>query len=181
MLIFWNLAGVPLSYCHATLHLSNHLSTITDWKYPSLRTPLLILSYTSYIIIYWIWDTGNSHKHRFRASQRGEPTTRKTFPQLPWQTIHEPRTLMTPDGDTILVGGWYAYARKIHYTCDVYFALMWAAMTGLDSPFPWFYPVFFTCMILHRARRDVRRCRAKYGDTWKEYERMVPWLFIPVW
>jgi Delta24(24(1))-sterol reductase len=50
----------------------------------------------------------------------------------------------------------------------------------LRSPFPWFLPVFFTCMIAHRAWRDIHRCRNKYGDAWKEYERQVPYLFIPV-
>jgi hypothetical protein len=72
------------------------------------------------------------------------------------------------------------YARKIHYTCDLFFALSWGAVTGFHSPFPWFYPVFFTCMIIHRAIRDIQKCRAKYGKAWEEYERQVPYLFIPV-
>lgn len=71
-------------------------------------------------------------------------------------------------------------ARKIHYTCDLYFALNWGLITGFSSPFPWFYPVFFACMISHRALRDIQRCRTKYGETWLEYERQVPYLFIPV-
>lgn len=50
----------------------------------------------------------------------------------------------------------------------------------LRSPFPWFYPLFFCCMIAHRASRDIHRCRKKYGDGWLEYERTVPYLFIPV-
>lgn len=53
-------------------------------------------------------------------------------------------------------------------------------MTGLNSPFPWFYPVFFTGMIIHRAIRDIQRCRRKYGKAWEQYEREVPYLFIPV-
>ncbi len=57
---------------------------------------------------------------------------------------------------------------------------MWALVTGFDSPFPWFYPVFFVLMISHRAYRDLQRCEAKYGDAWQEYKRRVPWLFIPV-
>jgi len=71
-------------------------------------------------------------------------------------------------------------ARKIHYTCDLYFALNWGLITGFGSPFPWFYPVFFAVMIIHRAKRDIERCRNKYGETWAEYERLVPYLFIPV-
>jgi delta24(24(1))-sterol reductase len=35
-------------------------------------------------------------------------------------------------------------------------------------------------MIIHRARRDIARCRRKYGDAWIQYEKRVPYLFIPV-
>lgn len=35
-------------------------------------------------------------------------------------------------------------------------------------------------MISHRALRDIQRCRLKYGDAWTEYEKRVPYLFIPV-
>jgi delta24(24(1))-sterol reductase len=35
-------------------------------------------------------------------------------------------------------------------------------------------------MISHRALRDIQRCRNKYGEAWLEYERRVPYLFIPV-
>jgi hypothetical protein len=35
-------------------------------------------------------------------------------------------------------------------------------------------------MIIHRARRDIQRCRRKYGDAWTQYEKEVPYLFIPV-
>lgn len=71
-------------------------------------------------------------------------------------------------------------ARKIHYTCDWFFAFSWGLITGFNSPFPWFYSIFFTCMIIHRAKRDIERCRERYGEAWKEYERRVPYLFIPV-
>ncbi|EPE30115.1 hypothetical protein GLAREA_12838 [Glarea lozoyensis ATCC 20868] len=179
MLIFWNLAGVPLSYCHAILYTANHLSTITSWTYPSLRTLLLTCLFTSYLIVYWIWDTINSQKNNFRAHQAGTFVPRSAFPQLPWQTLKNPKFIKTTTGDNLLVDGWYKYARKIHYTCDVYFAVAWAVLAGFKSPFPWFYPVFFTCMIAHRARRDVRRCEVKYGDSWVEYKKMVPWLFVP--
>ena len=58
--------------------------------------------------------------------------------------------------------------------------MTWGLITGFNSPFPWFYSIFFTCMIIHRAKRDIERCRERYGEAWKEYERRVPYLFIPV-
>lgn len=70
--------------------------------------------------------------------------------------------------------------RKTHYTCDIYFALCWGLITGFQSPFPWFYPVFFVVMIGHRAFRDIARSREKYGKAYEEYARRVPYIFIPV-
>lgn len=122
----------------------------------------------------------NTHLDRFRAQLNNESIIRKTFPQLPYATIHNPTYLTTPSGETVITSGVYGWARKIHYTCDVYFAVTWGLICGFESPFPWFYPVFFTLMIIHRAWRDIRKCRLKYGDTWTEYEKLVPWLFVPV-
>ncbi|RFU24165.1 hypothetical protein B7463_g12170, partial [Scytalidium lignicola] len=174
MLIFWNLAGVPLSYCHCTIYLANHDPSTYHWN----RYALGFL-FVAYLFMYWVWDTTNSQKNRFRSQERGTLVVRNTFPQLPWQTVKNPRTIKTKTGDSILVDGWYGYARKIHYTCDFFFANSWGLITGFSSPFPWFYPVFFTCMIIHRAYRDIQRCKVKYGESWDEYTRLVPYLFIP--
>ncbi|KAB8213459.1 Delta(24(24(1)))-sterol reductase [Aspergillus novoparasiticus] len=174
MLIFWNLAGVPLSYCHCTIYLANHDPATYHWN----RCFLAFL-YIAYLFVYWVWDTTNSQKNRYRQQERGTMVFRNTFPQLPWQTLENPKTITAEDGSKILVDGWYGKARKIHYTCDLFFALNWGLITGFKSPFPWFYPVFFACMISHRALRDIQRCRNKYGEAWLEYERRVPYLFIP--
>ncbi|CAI7583889.1 unnamed protein product [Penicillium manginii] len=174
MLIFWNLAGVPLSYCHCTIYLANHDPSEYHWN----RFFLAFL-FVAYLFVYWVWDTTNSQKNRFRQQERGTMVHRNTFPQLPWQTVENPKTLTTADGSKILVDGWYGKARKIHYTCDLFFALNWGLITGFSSPFPWFYPLFFACMISHRALRDIQRCRIKYGETWTQYEQQVPYLFIP--
>lgn len=175
MLIFWNLSGVPLSYCHCTIYLASHAPEEYRWN----RAALAAL-YASYLFVYWVWDSCNSQKNRFRAMERGTLIKRNTFPQVPWQTLHNPKVIETGLGDKILADGWYGLARKIHYTCDTYFAITWGLITGFKSPFPWFYPVFFAVMIAHRAWRDVHRCREKYGEAWREYERQVPYLFIPV-
>ncbi|KAF2456753.1 sterol reductase/lamin B receptor [Lineolata rhizophorae] len=174
MLIFWNLAGVPLSYCHCTLYLANHHPDEYRWN----RYALSAL-YVSYLFVYWVWDTCNSQKNSFRAQERGYYAPRATFPQLPYRVVENPRKIPTSTGDSLLCDGWYGYARKVHYACDAYFALCWALITGFDSPFPWFYPVFFVVMISHRCARDIQRCRERYGEAWEEYTRRVPYLFIP--
>ncbi|PTU20839.1 hypothetical protein P175DRAFT_0509364 [Aspergillus ochraceoroseus IBT 24754] len=176
MLIFWNLAGVPLSYCHCTIYLANHDPATYHWN-----RYFLILLYVAYLFVYWVWDTTNSQKNRYRQQERGTRVFRKAFPQLPWQTLKDPKTITAADGSKILVDGWYGKARKIHYSCDLYFALNWGLITGFSSPFPWFYPLFFACMISHRALRDIQRCRNKYGEAWTEYEKRVPYLFIPTY
>ncbi|KAH8425132.1 c-24(28) sterol reductase [Aspergillus melleus] len=174
MLIFWNLAGVPMSYCHCTLYLASHHPSTYQWS-PVALGALVVM----YLFMYWVWDTCNSQKNYFRAQERGVSVDRKTFPQLPWKFVKNPETIRTETGDSILCSGWYGMARKVHYTCDWFFAMSWGLITGFNSPFPWFYPVFFTVMIIHRATRDIQRCRERYGEAWMEYERRVPYLFIP--
>lgn len=128
MLIFWNFAGVPLSYCHSTIYLANHAPSVYHWHPVALG-----LLYISYLFVYWIWDTANGQKNRFRQQERGTFVDRKAFPQLPWQTVQNPKTIPTQTGDSLLVDGWYGYARKIHYTCDLFFVRhtalirLWAA------------------------------------------------------
>ncbi|GJN75980.1 C-24(28) sterol reductase [Purpureocillium lilacinum] len=124
MLIFWNLAGVPLSYCHSVLYLANHPTSGYYWS----RFTLAVI-FATYIFWYWVWDSCNSQKNRFRAMEKGKLVFRRTFPQVPWQTLHDPKTIETPQG-AILVDGWYALARKIHYTADVWFAISWGLVTG---------------------------------------------------
>ena len=101
MLIFWNLAGVPLSYCHCTLYLANHDASEYRWNRYGL-----VLLFISYLFVYWIWDTTNSQKNNFRQQERGKFMKRKAFPQLPWQTVKNPKTIKTNTGDSILVDGW---------------------------------------------------------------------------
>ena len=175
MLIFWNMAGVPLSYCHATIYLANHDPGVYRWP-----RAFLVFLYISYLFAYWVWDGCGSQKNNFRARQYGTAVSRNTFPQLPWRNLENPQTIPVKNGGDLLCDGWYKYARKPHYTADTWFAICWGLVTGFGSPFPWFYPLFFLIMIAHRASRDIARCRERYGAAWKEFERRTPYLFIPV-
>ncbi|KFY02977.1 hypothetical protein O988_01746 [Pseudogymnoascus sp. VKM F-3808] len=174
ILTFWNMAGVPFTYCHCALYLANHDPAEYRWN----RYGLVVL-FVLYLFFYWMWDSSNGQKNGFRQMERGQLIRRKTFPQMPWQYIENPKAIETEAGDRIMVDGWFAIVRKPNYIPDMFFAISWGLITGFKSPFPWFYPIFFLVMIIHRTNRDIARCRRKYGEAWKQYEKEVPYLFIP--
>ena len=101
MLIFWNLAGVPLSYCHCIIYLANH--DPAEYRWPRWA---LVTLYISYLFVYWVWDTANSQKNMFRSEERGTALHRKAFPQLPYKHIKNPQVVETGQGDRLLADGW---------------------------------------------------------------------------
>lgn len=177
MLAFWNMAGVPFTYCHCTLFLATHAPKEYQWS-----TTTNVSLFTLLLAAYYVWDTCNSQKNRFRAQMNGDFNVRMTFPQLPWGTIKNPSYIKCENGGTLLTSGWYRYARKMHYTVDFVQSLAWALVTGFKSPIPYFYPFFFTIVLIHRVSRDIQRCREKYGRDWEKYTEICPYIFIPyVW
>jgi delta24(24(1))-sterol reductase len=174
MLIFWNLVGVPWVYAfNAYWLLANG---------PVKHSPVYMTAlFVALGVAYYVWDTAQSQKNRYRMKERGERIVRRTFPQLPWGTLERPQVLHTVNGGTLLVDGWWAYARKIHYTADIVMALTWALACGVHAVLPFLYPVFFFVMIQHRAHRDDDRCRKKYGDDWARYCELVPGRLLPRW
>jgi len=184
MLIFWNLAGVPLTYCHSSLYLSYRAHTLhSPVIHSSLYTTIL---FVVLLFAYYVWDTANSQKNRFRMQERGTYIERNTFPQLPWGTLKNPSYIQTKQGSKLLTGGWWGVARKIHYTADLIMALSWGLISGgpwndqgLWSPIPYFYICFFTTVLIHRVSRDVNLCKEKYGEDWDRYCKVVPYTFIP--
>lgn len=176
MLIFWNLAGVPFSYCYSTLYLLNQNMTNEPIQHSKAYTTFLFMLL---LAAYYVWDTANSQKNRFRMQQRGTYVERNTFPQLPWGTIKNPTFIQTKHGNKLLTGGWWGWARKIHYTADLVMALSWGLITGFDSYIPYFYVTFFIIVLVHRVTRDHYHCKEKYGADFEEYCRQVPYVFIP--
>lgn len=125
MLTFWNMAGVPFSYCHCALYLASHDPSEYQWSI----FPFVALC-VGYLFFYWVWDTANGQKNGFRQMERGQLLDRKTWPRLPWLVIRNPKAIETTTGDRIMVDGWFGIVRKPHYTADMYFAISWALITG---------------------------------------------------
>ena len=179
MLCFWNLAGVPILYTWNCMYLLKHPAAAVPGG-PAAAAVLFVL----YLCAYFVWDTANSQKNYFRLVLNGtyKPRPWYIFPQLPWKVVQKPAYIRTKAGTPLLVDGWWKYARKIHYTMDICFALCWGLVCGTTHFLPYFYFCFFTGFITHRASRDHERCAAKYGDDWRKYTQMVPYVLIPgVW
>lgn len=172
MLIYWNFAGVPFLYTLQSYYIYTNNIEIPNIAYALLMFVLLHA--------YYVWDTANSQKNRFRMQQRGTYIERKwAFPQFEWGTLKDPKYMTTKAGSCLLVDGWWAEARKIHYTADLTMALIWGLSCGFGSFIPYFYFFFFLTHLVHRVTRDMERCAKKYGEDWDEYCRRVPWIFIP--
>uniref|UniRef100_A0A7R9WIE8 Delta(24(24(1)))-sterol reductase n=1 Tax=Pseudictyota dubia TaxID=2749911 RepID=A0A7R9WIE8_9STRA len=176
MLIYWNMAGVPFSYCYSTVYLSNRAAAGDPISHSAGFTAFL---FVALLAAYYVWDTANSQKNRFRMQERGTYVERRTFPQLPWGTLKNPTYIVTRHGNKLLTGGWWGVARKIHYTADLVMALSWGLITGFESPIPYFYFTFFVTVLTHRVSRDMEHCKDKYGEDWDRYTKEVPYIFIP--
>lgn len=175
MLSFWNFAGVPFLYCLQSVYVSEFIDPAVN-VYP----PFVYVGLTLVLLgAYYIWDTAQSQKNHFRLAQDGFVVKRWTFPRLPWQILENPKFIKTKAGTPILIDGWWKYGRKIHYTCDIIFTLIWGLVCGFNNFLPYFYVLFFTTMIIHRYQRDMHRCSLKYGADWDRYLKEVPYAFIP--
>ncbi len=90
---------------------------------------------------------------------------------------------VTADGaqheSLLLASGWWGLARHFHYVPEILLALAWSLPAGFSHFLPYFYVVYLTILLTDRASRDDRRCRRKYGASWDEYCRRVPWKIIP--
>jgi protein-S-isoprenylcysteine O-methyltransferase Ste14 len=58
-------------------------------------------------------------------------------------------------------------------------ALSWCLPCGFATPIPYFYPIYFGILLLHRERRDDHKCRTKYGEDWEKYCKIVKYRIIP--
>ena len=94
-----------------------------------------------------------------------------------------PATYQTQSGETkqtlLLASGWWGLSRHFHYIPEIAGAFFWAMPALFDNFLPYFYVVFLTVLLLNRAYRHDMRCALKYGPSWNEYCKKVPYRIIP--
>ncbi|TEB36682.1 ERG4/ERG24 ergosterol biosynthesis protein [Coprinellus micaceus] len=174
MVIFWNLSGVPFSYIYSVVYMASH--DPSEYRFSTLG---YIILYTTVLTAYYIWDTAMAQKSHFKMQTQGITTFRKTFPQLPWNTVPNPTFIQTEHGNRLLTSGFWAYSRKPNYIADWTMSLTWGACIGTATIIPYFYSIFFIVVLLHRCTRDFERCSKKYGKDWERYCEVVPYKYIP--
>lgn len=180
MLNFWNISGVPFLYCFQSLYVLQNQDMI-DASFPyNMKigdyTPFTYFVLVFLVLGYYFFDSANGQKAFVKSPDK---IKRNTFPTVPWMYLEEPVQYITTPKGKLLIDGWYAFVRKVQYTGDIMMALSWGFCTGFTSFLPYFYALFFTCMISHRQWRDEIRCSEKYGKYWKEYTDLVPNVFLP--
>lgn len=114
----------------------------------------------------WIFRGANAQKDRFKRDPEAKIWGR------PAQTL----------GGRLLVSGWWGIGRKINYTGEIMLYGAIALCTGFQSVVPYLLPLWLCVLLSHRAWRDEKRCRAKYGALWDEYcararFRMIPFIY----
>ncbi len=158
MLAFGDMAWVPFMYSLQARYLATN-----D---PGLSTAYYFKVLGLHIIGYILFRGANRQKDIFRQD-----------PNNP--EVAHLKTVPTTRGTRLLVSGYWGLARKINYTGDWLMALSWCLFCGFGSAIPYFYVVYFTVLLVHRAGRDESSCQRKYGADWDLYKTKVPSLFLP--
>ena len=79
----------------------------------------------------------------------------------------------------LLCSGWWAVARHANYIGDLILSFSMCATCGFTHILPWTYGIFMTAILVHRCHRDEKRCKEKYGKTFQDYCKRVPYRLIP--
>lgn len=116
-----------------------------------------------YVLGFWLFRGANEQKHRFKRDPRAPV----------WGA--PPATL---EG-RLLVSGFWGIGRKLNYTGELLMYYAWTLPCGVGSIVPYLPALWLTVFFPHRAQRDERRCRAKYGALWAKYCERVPFRMIP--
>lgn len=163
MLAFGDLAWVPGLYSLQAKFLSTNHSSLKD-TFDFIYLALVIALGVTGMIIF---RGSNSQKDTYKRDPN-----HKDVKWIP--TIQGP-----PGTKPLMAGGWWGKARHINYLGDWLMSISWSLPCGFASPLPYFYPVYFAVLLVHRDLRDEEKCELKYGKAWEQYCSKVKYRIIP--
>ena len=112
---------------------------------------------------FWMFRGSNQQKHRFKQ----DSATRR------WGKPAE-----TLDG-RLLVSGFWGIGRHLNYTGEICVYMAFTLTIGFESWIPYLLPIWLLVLLVHRSRRDDKRCREKYGELWVRYTQRVRFAMFP--
>lgn len=160
MLVFGDLAWVPLTYTLQAAYLVDHVHDLPWW--------VAALAVAMNLGGLYIFRAVNLQKHEFRSDPENAKIWGKPVEYI--QTKH---------GSKLLVSGFWGLSRHFNYVGDLLMAASWSLPCLFGSLLPWFYPVYFAILLVHRERRDHHFCKKKYGEDWDRYCERVRWRIVP--
>ncbi|KAG2467633.1 LBR protein, partial [Polypterus senegalus] len=158
MLAFGDLVWVPFVYSLQAYYLVSHPNQLS-WLFGAI---IIILNGIGYLI----FRKANSQKNLFRRNPHDS-------------RVAHLKTISTATGKSLLVSGMWGFVRHPNYLGDIIMAFAWSLPCGFSHILPYFYVLYFTCLLIHREARDEHQCRKKYGSAWDEYCRQVRYRIIP--
>ncbi|XP_029891295.2 delta(14)-sterol reductase LBR [Aquila chrysaetos chrysaetos] len=158
MLAFGDLVWVPFVYSLQAFYLVGH-PTVISWPVAAAITILNCIGY-------YIFRSANSQKNNFRRNPAD--------PKLAYLKF-----IPTATGKGLLVTGWWGFVRHPNYLGDIIMALAWSLPCGFNHILPYFYVIYFICLLIHREARDEHHCKQKYGLAWERYCQRVPYRIFP--
>jgi delta14-sterol reductase len=155
MLVWGDLVYVPFLY------------SLPGWWLIAPGRPFTTVEWVAlslfFLLALWIFRDANWQKERFKRDNDiaiwGKPAEAM--------------------GGRLLVSGWWGVARKVNYTGELGVYLSFAMTTGASSLYPYLLPLSLTVLLVQRAGRDDKKCRAKYGDLWRRYCERVRFRILP--
>jgi len=160
MLAFGDLVWVPMTYSLQAHYLIDRVHSIPWWG-------VVLIVLTNMLGLY-IFRAVNLQKHKFR----GDPDNVRIWGK-------KAEYMQTEQGGKLLLSGFWGWSRHFNYVGDILMALSWSLPCLFGSALPYFYPIYFAILLIHRERRDHGFCSKKYGADWTRYCERVRYRIIP--
>ncbi|RNF27320.1 putative C-14 sterol reductase [Trypanosoma conorhini] len=159
MLCFGDLTWVPFTYTLKTKFLAYHPVRPSN----AYVACVCLLAVAGYVI----FRGANSQKSKFRQNPRDK-------------AVANLKVMRTSRGKSLIISGYWGFCRHPNYVGDWLMTFSWSALTGTAALLPYFQPVYFAVLLIHRQLRDERQMAEKYGAAdWKKFCTAVRYRLIP--